>query len=79
MGHFHRESWWVERQYKGPQLVSYSQPHLSDIEKAGGYIRFPNWQSGFSINEFSKSGEPHPHILRFQNNELVFAGKEYAL
>jgi predicted phosphodiesterase len=77
-GHFHKESLHIERQYDGSQHISYSQGHLSDVEKAGGYIAWPSWQDGFSIVEFSSDGAPWPYLLRFNNGRLVF-GKEYAL
>lgn len=77
-GHFHRESLNVERQYNGSQIVSYSQGHLSDLEIAGGYVRWPDWQTGFSVVEFSEGGDAWPYLLRFNNGRLVF-GREYAL
>lgn len=76
-GHFHRFDIAYASDYSGSVNACFSNGHLSDLAQAR-YITAPNWQTGFSLIEYSSSMESYAvQQVLIHSRGVVWRSKEY--
>lgn len=75
-GHNHRFDVCHYTNARGVTTTSYTNGHMSDVAQAR-YIYGPNWQTGFTLVDYSKSGRGQIYQLLWDGECFLWAGKEY--